>query len=100
MEKPDCHILVCAGFRMKGDAQGACSKKDAPSLIQYLHEETLSRGINAVVSATACLNMCVEGPVMVLHPHNLWYGKVDTDLIDEVLDAIEAGSTCERNLIS
>jgi (2Fe-2S) ferredoxin len=101
MKKPTYHILVCNSFRVAGDAQGACNKKGATGLLQYITEEATDRGLDVAVSTTGCLNVCSEGPVIVIHPNNLWYGKVETEAaIDEILDALEDGSACEKYLIS
>lgn len=101
MKKPTYHILVCNSFRIAGDAQGACNKKGATNLLQYLTEEASDRGLDVAVSSTACLNVCSQGPVIVIHPNNYWYGGVESeDIIDEILDALEAGEPCEKYLIS
>jgi (2Fe-2S) ferredoxin len=101
MKKPTFHILVCNSFRVAGDAQGACNKKGAAGLLQYITEEATDRGLDVAVSATGCLNVCSEGPVIVIHPNNLWYGKVETEeAIDDILDALEDGQACEKYLIS
>ena len=52
MKKPSYHILVCNTFRLNGDAQGACTKKGAPSLLQYIMEECNDRGLDVAVSTT------------------------------------------------
>lgn len=101
MKKPDYHILVCNSFRVAGDSQGACNKKGASSLLQYISEEAADKGLDVAVTTTACLNVCTEGPVMVIHPCNYWYGKVDSeDVIDEILEALEEGKAAEKYLIS
>ncbi len=101
MKKPEYHILLCNSYRVGGEAQGACNKKGAPELLQYIIEETSDRGLDVVVSTTGCLNVCSQGPVMVIQPNNLWYGMVDsTDAIDEILDALEDDEPCEKYLIS
>ncbi len=101
MKKPTYHILVCNSFRVAGDAQGACNKKGATGLIQYITEEATDRGLDVAVSSTGCLNVCSEGPVIVIHPNNLWYGKVENEAaIDEILDALEDGLSCEKYLVS
>jgi (2Fe-2S) ferredoxin len=101
MKKPTFHILVCISFRVAGDAQGACNKKGAAHLLQYITEEATDRGLDVAVSSTGCLNVCSEGPVIVVHPNNLWYGKVETEeAIDDILDALEDGQACEKYLIS
>ncbi len=101
MKKPTYHFLVCNSFRMAGDAQGACNKKGAPSLLQYLMEESSDRGLDVAVSTTGCLNICSQGPIIVVHPNNYWYGEIETEeAIDEILDALEEGLPCEKYLIS
>lgn len=91
MNKPDYHIVVCASFRMTGQPQGVCHRKGAVDLLGHLENEILDRGINAQVSSTGCLKQCEKGPIMVVHPGNHWYGQMDTDRVDEVLDALENG---------
>lgn len=54
MKKPDFMILICNSYRVAGDAQGACNRKGATSLLQYISEGCSDRSINAVVSTTAC----------------------------------------------
>lgn len=101
MKKPTYHILVCNSYRVSGEAQGACNKKGASNLLQYISEEASDRGLDVAVSTTACLNVCSQGPVMVIHPNNYWYGGVDSeDVIDEILDALEDGAACEKYLIT
>ncbi|TCO07137.1 (2Fe-2S) ferredoxin domain-containing protein [Natronoflexus pectinivorans] len=101
MKKPEFHILVCNSFRVAGDAQGACNKKGATNLLQYITEEATDRGLDVAVSTTGCLNVCTEGPVIVIHPNNFWYGKVENEeAIDEILDSLEEGEACEKYLIS
>ena len=101
MFKPKHHILVCAGFRVSGEAQGACAKKGSISLLPYLEDEIADRGLeNIVLSSTGCLNMCDKGPILVIQPENIWYAGIDSeDKIDEILDALEESSVVEEYLL-
>jgi (2Fe-2S) ferredoxin len=101
MEKPEKQIFVCASFRVSGDAQGACRKKGAVDLLGYLESELADRGMTGVtVSSTACLKACDRGPVMIVHPDNVWYGKVNEEAIDDILTAMEAGSVAEQHVLT
>lgn len=92
MQKPTHHILVCASFRVAGDAKGVCFRKDATSLLQYLETELNDRDMQDVmVSSTGCLKLCERGPVLVVYPEGYWYGEVTEEKIDEVLDALQEG---------
>lgn len=99
MKKPDYMILVCNSYRVAGDAQGFCNKNGGTSLVQYITEECSDRGLNAVVTTTACLNVCSQGPVVVVQPNNFWYGGVNEGRLDEILDALEEGEAVEEYLI-
>jgi (2Fe-2S) ferredoxin len=99
VQKPDYHILVCASFRGT-EAKGKCIKKDSMQLINYLEEELVDRGLNAVVSSTGCLKLCEEGPIVVVYPQGYWYGNVTgQDVVDEILDALEEGKPAEAYLL-
>lgn len=98
MDKPQHHILVCASFRVAGEAKGACYRKEAVSLLQYLETEIIDRNLDARVSSTGCLKQCEHGPVMVVYPEGKWYGEVTEDRIDEILDAIGENRIAEGAL--
>jgi (2Fe-2S) ferredoxin len=100
MQKPTYHFLVCNSFRLSGDPQGVCHKKGAPSLLQYLEDEIVDRGIDAQVSATGCLKVCDRGPAMVIYPQGTWYGNLDEGKLDEILDALEDGGEVEEYTIA
>jgi len=101
MQKPKHHIFVCCSYRVGGEAKGICHQKKALSLIQYLATEISDRGINDImVSSTGCLKVCDHGPVMVVYPEGYWYGGVDEEAVDVILDALEEGKPAARFLIS
>lgn len=101
MQKPARHILVCASFRMAGTPQGACHKKDAISLLQYLEEGLSDRGMTDVmVSTTGCLKVCERGPAMIVYPDGHWYGKLNQDAIDTILDALAEGKIAPEFLLT
>jgi (2Fe-2S) ferredoxin len=100
MQKPDYHFLVCASFRGT-EAKGKCIKKESLQLIPHIEEEIADRGLNAMVSSTGCLKLCEEGPVMVVYPQGNWYrGVTSTDVVDEILDAIEENRVAEEYLLA
>lgn len=93
--------MLCNSFRLTGDAQGACAKKAGPALVQYIIEAASDRGLDAAVATTGCLNVCAQGPVLVVHPNNFWYGGIQTEeQVDEILDALEQGESVDKYLIA
>ncbi len=93
-------ILVCNSYRVAGDAQGYCNKQGATSFLQLISEGCSDRDLDAVVTTTACLSVCSQGPVMVIQPNNYWYGGVNEDKLEEILDALKEGSAVEEYLIA
>lgn len=101
MDKPEHHIFVCASFRAGGDSKGVCHKKGSLSLLPYIENEILDRGLNAQITSTGCMKACDYGPVMVIQPTGLWYGNVENEeVVDEIMDALEDGEVAEDYLIS
>jgi len=101
MDKPRHHIFVCASFRTDGDPKGMCHKKGSTDYLSYIENEILDRGLDAQVTSTGCMKACDHGPVMVIWPENFWYGGVDGEsAIDEILDALEEGTTVESYLLA
>ncbi len=95
MPKPTYHIFICNSYRVKGDPQGVCNKKNAIDLLAYVENEILERGLDAQISSTGCLKVCDKGPVMVIYPNSLWYGDINEERIDEILDGLEDGNPIE-----
>ena len=101
MEKPKHHVFVCGSFRVAGDPKGICHRKDSGSLVQYLETEVSDRGLDGVtVSSAGCLNLCEHGPVVVVYPEGHWYGKMDEERIDQMLDALAEGQAAEALLLA
>lgn len=95
MDKPEFHFFVCNSFRASGEPQGACHKKGAFDLPMYIETEIQDRGLNGMVTTTGCLKVCDRGPVMVVYPEGGWYGDLNEEKVDEILDAFEDGESTE-----
>ena len=100
MNKPTYHLFVCNSFRLSGDPQGVCNKKGAPSLLQFLEEGIADRGIDAQVSSTGCLKVCDRGPAMIVYPQGVWYGNLDENTLDAILDGLETGEFITEHVLT
>jgi len=69
-----------------------CFKKDSAQLLPYIETELSDRGMEDVmVSSTGCLSRCDNGPLMIVYPAGSWYGEVNEEKIDTILDALKEG---------
>lgn len=101
MNTPEHHLFVCGSFRVSGEAQGVCHKKESMSLLSYIQSEVQDRMLdNVEVCATACMNMCTKGPVIIDYPSGHRYGNVNEEAVDAILDAIEDGGVAEEYLLA
>lgn len=100
MNKPKHHLFICGSIRANGEPNGVCKNKESMALLSYLQSEVQDRMLDDVeVSMTGCLNMCARGPVLIDYPSGNFYGKIDEEKIDAILDAIEEGETPEDLLM-
>lgn len=44
-----------------------------------------------LVTNTGCLKICDQGPVLVVYPEGWWFGRIDEDACDAILDALAEG---------
>jgi (2Fe-2S) ferredoxin len=101
MTKPAHHVFVCGSFRAGGEAKGACHRKDSTSLLQYVESELGDRGMDDVmVTGAGCMSRCEKGPLMVIYPEGHWYGEIDEEKVDAILDALQKGEAAESLLLS
>jgi len=98
MNKPTKHIFVCTSSRMTGVAKGFCHTKGAIEIIQRFTEKLEEEGITDVmVSNTGCFGICEKGPIAVVYPDNVWYGSLEADDVDEIVEShIMKGETVKR----
>jgi (2Fe-2S) ferredoxin len=86
---------------LKGESQGICHKKDSAELLPYLEAELSDRDMEDVmVSSTGCLSRCENGPMMVVYPEGSWYGQVNEEKIDAILDALQEGKQATGLLLA
>jgi len=98
MEKPKHHIFVCVSSRLTGEAKGFCLQKDGKEIIAKFMEEIQDRDLDSeiMVTSTGCLGLCSMGPIVMIYPDTIWYGKVTVDDVEEIMDAIEENTVVER----
>jgi len=100
MSQPEHHLFVCGSFRVSGENQGVCHKQKSMDLLSYLQNEIQDRMMDSVeVCATGCMNLCTKGPVMIDYPSGTWYGNLNEEAIDDILDALEEGEIAEDYVI-
>jgi (2Fe-2S) ferredoxin/predicted O-methyltransferase YrrM len=86
MEPFRIHLFVCT--QQKPEGVPSCSANGSHAILDALDSEIQTRGLCSDVQLTACgcMGLCDEGPVMVVYPGGIWYRRVQSSDISEIVD--------------
>lgn len=78
------HLLVCENEK---EAGACCGKKDSNHLREMLKKRIKEMGFSEEirVSRTGCLDVCDEGPNILLMPDNIWFSGVEIRDLEEII---------------
>jgi len=78
------YILVCENKREAED----CCGKVGEQIRELLKQEVKSRGLASKirVSRTGCLDVCSEGPNVLVTPDHIWYKHVNESDIKNIVN--------------
>ena len=81
LSEPDVfHLMVCGGT--------GCHATGSIAVIQRLREEVEQKGLQDKVRVieTGCNGFCAMGPIMVVHPGDIFYQKLTADDVSVIID--------------
>jgi (2Fe-2S) ferredoxin len=89
MPKPRYHIIVCTNSRPPGHPKPSCGAQGSAALLMAFNMGLMQRGIqpgDVLVTGSACLGPCEQGPTIVVYPDGVWYSKVSEADVSTILD--------------
>jgi (2Fe-2S) ferredoxin len=99
MPAPEKFVFVCTNQRPEGHPRGSCSGRGAREVIQQFGEIMDIVGLLGKVglTQTGCMGPCMDGPIVVVYPDNIWYKKVTPQDVDEIVkEHLMKGNPVER----
>lgn len=87
------HIMVCGGT--------GCVSSRSLEMVDSFKSKLIEKGYQDEITVikTGCFGFCGQGPIIKIHPDNVFYVKVGMDDIDEIIDEhIIKGRTVSRLL--
>lgn len=102
MAKFQRHLFTCVNLREGADPRGSCAKACGGEVATALKKGVHERGLKRVVRANKayCLDQCEHGPVVVVYPEAVWYGRVTAEDVEEILERhVVGGEVVERLVI-
>jgi len=85
MEPFHFHLFVCA--QQKPEGVDSCPVRGSFAVLDRLDHEIQARGLGRDVQVTTCgcMGLCEQGPVMVVYPQGVWYRRVQSSDISEIV---------------
>jgi (2Fe-2S) ferredoxin len=101
MPHRDRYLFVCLNRRSDDHPKGSCAQRGSEALVNKLKEAIVARRAKEVVRVctSSCLDLCEIGASMVQEPDHVAYGHVTLADIDELADALVAGTVVERLVV-
>jgi NADP-reducing hydrogenase subunit HndC len=74
------HILVCAGT--------GCTSSNSSLILEKFKVLLKEKGLDGEVKAlkTGCFGLCQKGPIIAIHPDNVFYCHVTLDDVEEIVN--------------
>lgn len=93
------HVFVCTNQRDNGEP--CCHVRGGSDAFAYAKERIAQMQLNGPggvrINKAGCLGRCDAGPVLVVYPEETWYGYVDNEDIEEIVqEHLVHGRVVER----
>ena len=81
------HIFICGKSRKAGSSRGSCDPHEKEALRSAFKKELKRAGLSRTTRTqqTGCLDQCEHGPVVVIYPQAIWYGKVEPEDVPRIV---------------
>ena len=95
------HIFLCANVRPPGHPRGCCDPGGAQKLREAFRKELRQAGFGALARANTCgcLDQCEHGPMIVIYPQGIWYGRVTPADVPRIVQKTLLGGELLNDLL-
>lgn len=96
------HIFICTNQRPEG-ARVSCGEEHGSALTAEFKKVMKNKGLTVDMRAqrTGCCELCEQGPIVVVYPEGVFYGKVQLSDVEEIIsEHLENDRPVERLKIS
>ncbi len=62
-----------------------CLPKEAEKLWETIKQRVKETGVQAMRTKADCFRICAGGPLIVVYPEGVWYGEMNAERFERVL---------------
>jgi (2Fe-2S) ferredoxin len=95
----DKHIFICTNQRPDGAPRPCCGETQGLALVAAFKKAIKDKKLPVPIRAqkAGCLDLCEQGPTVVVYPEGVFYGKVQLSDVQEIVDShLVGGMPVER----
>ncbi len=98
MAKRRQYLFVCTNRRPDGSPRGSCAARGSEGIFQAIRHGLVERGLaktEARVCQSSCLDLCDEGPIVLVEPEHRVYTGVTLEQVPRILDDLSTAAKGE-----
>jgi (2Fe-2S) ferredoxin len=82
------HVFVCTNQRPANAPRPCCGEEHGLALVIAFKKKINDLGLHVEIRAqkAGCLDICELGPSVVVYPEGVFYGKVQIEDVDEIVN--------------
>lgn len=95
------HAFVCTN--QKAEGKKCCGETHGKALVAMFKDKLKEANLHHEIriQAAGCLDVCKQGPGMVIYPEGIFYGNVQQEDVDEIFNShIVNGQVVQRLKLS
>jgi (2Fe-2S) ferredoxin len=85
--KASRYVFVCFNRRQEGHPLGSCFDRGSQDTWQRLRELQDELDLDVRICYSGCLGPCEFGPVIAIEPDDVFYGTVDAEMAEVIVQA-------------
>ncbi|MCU0416942.1 MAG: (2Fe-2S) ferredoxin domain-containing protein [Cytophagaceae bacterium] len=80
------HVFICTNQKPEG--KKCCGEAHGMALVEAFKKEIKDRGLHIDIRAqrAGCLDVCGQGPALVVYPEGIFYGNVQLSDVVEIVE--------------
>ncbi|ABG57992.1 (2Fe-2S) ferredoxin domain-containing protein [Cytophaga hutchinsonii] len=81
------HVFICTNERPNG--KECCGEERGMALVELFKKEIRERKLAVDIRAqrAGCIDVCANGPALVVYPEGVFYGKVEPADVAEIVES-------------